>query len=78
MNSKLYAIFLLGCNLVASGFSAAADPERDVAYDTKHERNVLDFWPALKSSEPGPVVIWFHLGGFRDGELEFCQKHLSN
>jgi acetyl esterase/lipase len=31
-----------------------------------HERNVLDFWQA-KSSEPTPLVIYIHGGGFRNG-----------
>ena len=31
-----------------------------------HERNVLDFWPA-KSETPTPVVIYFHGGGFVEG-----------
>lgn len=48
------------------------NPQRDIAYDTKHERNVLDFWPAeksnAKSDEPSPVLVWFHPGGFRDGD----------
>ena len=39
---------------------------RDVKYDTKHERNVLDFWPAEKAD--APVFIFFHGGGFRGGD----------
>lgn len=67
MNSKHFTIHVFTCMLIASGFSDAAEPRRDIAYDTKHERNVLDFWPALKSDatsdEPAPVLIWFHPGG---------------
>jgi polyhydroxybutyrate depolymerase len=58
-----------------STVSSGAEPKRNVAYDTKHERNVLDFWPALKSSEPAPVVIWFHPGGFRDGDKSQLEKN---
>jgi acetyl esterase/lipase len=40
---------------------------KDVQYDTKHERNVLDFYQA-KSQKPTPVVMYFHGGGFRQGD----------
>jgi len=36
-------------------------------YDTKHERNVLDFWSAA-TDKPAPLVIWFHGGGFTQGD----------
>ena len=36
----------------SSAFSFAAEPERDIAYDTKHERDVLDFWPAVAADGP--------------------------
>jgi acetyl esterase len=32
-----------------------------------HERNVLDFWKA-RSSEPTPVLVFFHGGGFLKGD----------
>lgn len=37
----------------------------DVPYDS-HERNVLDFWTA-KSDAPTPLLVFFHGGGFRQG-----------
>ncbi len=40
---------------------------KDVQYDTKHERNVLDFYQA-DSETPTPVVVYFHGGGFRAGD----------
>ena len=40
---------------------------KDVQYDTKHERNVLDFYQA-KSKKPTPVVVYFHGGGFKQGD----------
>ena len=46
---------------------AGAPTKADEKYDTKHERNVLDFWQA-KSDKPTPVVIWFHGGGFTQGD----------
>ena len=54
--------------LLAAGQARAGAPTRaDEKYDTKHERNVLDFWQA-KSDKPAPVVIWFHGGGFTQGD----------
>lgn len=50
-------------------------PKRDIKYDTKHERNVLDFWPALKSDTPAPVFVWFHGGGFRSGDKNQLELH---
>ncbi len=55
----------------------AGGPQRDVRYDTRHKRNVLDFWPALRQGEPAPVLIWFHGGGFRNGDKSQLQKHRS-
>ena len=40
---------------------------KDVQYDTKHERNLLDFYQA-DSETPAPVVVFFHGGGFRFGD----------
>jgi hypothetical protein len=40
---------------------------KDVQYDTKHERNVLDFYQST-SETPTPVVVYFHGGGFRAGD----------
>src|SRR5258706_5904075 len=48
--------------------SVAPSPTKaDEKYDTKHERNVLDFWSA-KSDKPAPLVVWFHGGGFTQGD----------
>ncbi|MBI3854614.1 MAG: hypothetical protein HY293_02860, partial [Planctomycetes bacterium] len=50
-----------------AGSPAPPPSKADEKYDTKHERNVLDFWQA-KSDKPSPVVIWFHGGGFTQGD----------
>ncbi|MDA7882565.1 alpha/beta hydrolase [Akkermansiaceae bacterium] len=60
--------------LVTLGLATAAEPLRDVKYDDKHERNVLDFWPALKSDKAAPVFVWFHGGGFRNGDKTQLEK----
>jgi len=56
------------------GMANAATPIRDVKYDDKHQRNVLDFWPALKKGEAAPVFVWFHGGGFRNGDKSQLEK----
>ncbi|MDB4627836.1 hypothetical protein OAE34_02850 [Akkermansiaceae bacterium] len=49
--------------------SLHAETVRNLKYDSKHERNTLDFYPALKKGEkPAPVFVWFHGGGFRNGD----------
>jgi acetyl esterase/lipase len=51
----------------AQAARAPAPTKADEKYDTKHERNVLDFW-AAKSDKPAPLVVWFHGGGFTQGD----------
>jgi predicted peptidase len=75
MAKSSLSILLLSLALVAPSFAKAGDPKRDVKYDTKHERNVLDFWPALKGDKPAPVFVWFHGGGFRSGDKNQLEKH---
>jgi len=55
--------------LFASGpVAAGLEPtEANVKYDTRHERNVLDFWKA-ESDKPTAVFVWFHGGGFKGGD----------
>jgi len=55
-------------SLCVCATSYGSDPERDIAYDTKHERNVLDFWPATAADGPSPIFVWFHGGGFQTGD----------
>ena len=66
---------LLSAGLAAASFADAPGPERDLKYDTRHERNVLDFWPAAKADKPAPVFIWFHGGGFRNGDKSQLEKN---
>jgi len=54
--------------IVFTGVAPGAEPQRNVKYDTKHERNVLDYWPATAKEKPASVFIWFHGGGFRQGD----------
>ena len=63
--------FLMAALLVCCGVPTLATGEeptyKNEKYDTKHSRNVLDFWKA-ESSKPTPLVIYFHGGGFVQGE----------
>lgn len=56
-----------------------AEVLRDVKYDTKHERNVLDFWPpkdaTKKETQAAPVYIFFHGGGFRNGDKSSLERN---
>lgn len=65
-------IFLaaIATTLTASGH----DVQRDVKYDTKHERNVLDFYPPHKEAEAAPVFVFFHGGGFRQGDKGVLER----
>ncbi len=47
--------------------SAGSPTHANAKYDTKHARNVLDFWKA-ESDKPTPVFVWFHGGGFKAGD----------
>jgi hypothetical protein len=71
---SLSTLLTVSCLAVAN-FAQAAEPIRDVKYDTKHERNVLDFWPALKEGDTAPVFVFFHGGGFRNGDKTQLEKN---
>jgi len=77
MSSYAIPTLLSVCCLTAAGFAAAAEPKRDVKYDTKHERKVLDFWSALKEGEPAPDFVFFHGGGFHNGDKSHLEKYLK-
>ncbi|MGC6426302.1 MAG: alpha/beta hydrolase [Akkermansiaceae bacterium] len=53
---------------------SADEVKRNVKYDTKHQRNVLDFFPALNSKGPAPVYVFFHGGGFRQGDKSQLER----
>lgn len=63
----LTALTLLVASPLNALFSATKPTHANVKYDTKHERNVLDFWQA-KSKKATPLVVYFHGGGFRGGD----------
>ena len=44
--------------------------QADIRYSSEHKRNVLDFYPpqSAKKSDPAPLFVWFHGGGFRQGD----------
>ncbi len=71
---KVAVLVLMWC----SAFSFGAELKREIAYDTKHERDVLDFWPAVVVDGPAPVFVWFHGGGFQTGDKsEFWKKNAA-
>lgn len=75
VNSGLRYRMLLALGIVCCAtWVAGAEPLRDVKYDTRHERNVLDFWPAPSRDKPSPVFVWFHGGGFRNGDKSQLAK----
>lgn len=67
MRTLLFATLLLGGDLESQAARAPAPTYANEKYDSKHERNVLDFWGA-KSEQPAPLVVWFHGGGFTQGD----------
>ncbi|MEN8848792.1 MAG: alpha/beta hydrolase fold domain-containing protein [Akkermansiaceae bacterium] len=66
-------IFFMSLLAGSQCFAQAGAPQRNIKYDTKHERNVLDFWPAKK--DDAPVFIFFHGGGFRGGDKGHIERN---
>lgn len=62
--------------LILTATMASAEPERDIAYSDAHPRNVLDYYPAKKTDakKAAPVLVWFHGGGFKQGDKKGIQR----
>ncbi len=60
-----------------SGGAASPRPRalRDLEYDRAGERKLLlDLYlPAEEPNEPLPVIVWFHGGGWRNGDKGLCR-----
>lgn len=74
--SVKWLIFVFAFAYSASG-SYGDEPIRDVAYDIKHDRDVLDFWPSVAGDGPSSVFVWFHGGGFQTGDKSEFEKNRS-
>ena len=74
--SVKWLIFVFAFAYSASG-SYGDEPIRDVAYDIKHDRDVLDFWPPVVADGPSPIFVWFHGGGFQTGDKSEFEKNRS-
>jgi len=61
-------LLLSGAICLAQGPGKPAPTHRNVAYGP-HERNVMDVWLA-ESTQPAPLVLYIHGGGFRGGSKE--------
>jgi len=51
-------------------FSAALEAEpthRDIRYSKEYDRSILDLW-SVDSQTPAPLVVYFHGGGFKQGD----------
>lgn len=47
--------------------ASAAPTHPDVRYSDKYERSRLDVW-TVRSDAPAPLVVYFHGGGFKNGD----------
>ncbi|MFT4548374.1 MAG: acetyl esterase/lipase [Verrucomicrobiales bacterium] len=60
---------------VASGFGQGK-VLKDIAYDSEHASQVLDFYPA-KTDKPAPVMVHIHGGGWRGGSKNHIPGFLA-
>jgi acetyl esterase/lipase len=77
--SLLLCTVLVGVLMPAARAAAAKKPKSpapthsDVTYSEKYERSVLDFWKA-ESDTPTPLVVYFHGGGFTQGDKDHFKR----
>lgn len=59
----------------SSAGKESAATSSNIRYWDEHKRNVLDFYSAKNSSSPAPVYVWFHGGGFSQGDKKGIRKN---
>ncbi|MBS1825634.1 MAG: alpha/beta hydrolase [Acidobacteria bacterium] len=75
---RLLLITLLAVFCLAQGQKSARElppPDHANVRYGPHERNVFDLWLA-KSAKPAPLVIYYHGGGFRQGDKNTIHREL--
>jgi predicted esterase len=70
-DEKMKTLNVVILSLVAFlSFSAALEAEpthRDIRYSKEYDRSILDLW-SVDSQTPAPLVVYFHGGGFKQGD----------
>jgi len=75
---KLYLLILLPI-IAATAACSNVPSHSNIQYDNEFSRSKMDFW-LPKSSEPTPVIVVFHGGGFRTGDksrIPFKERFLG-
>jgi arylformamidase len=63
------AVILAGARPAVAAEKVEMTVHRDIPYvEPKEERRCLDVYAAAKSKNAGPVVVWIHGGGWRQGD----------
>ncbi|WDE96469.1 alpha/beta hydrolase [Lentisphaera profundi] len=72
---KFISLLLISFTVLLNTSAAPIPSKADLAYG-KHARNKMDFWQA-ESSNPTPVLVFFHGGGFKNGDKNSIHKRFK-